>query len=161
MNFIKLRSLAVSAAVLSMVLGSFGASSAWAGVSPSVVAPKPDINQVVVDISMDGTLMAYTFGGKAVTIGSGLTDVDLGDGNFVHFNYLDMKDLLIIKNACESKVDIRVMVFDSELVIKPCQEEKVLLSTAEGGSGFPQNEFEPDSSENIQEGREPISPFQS
>jgi hypothetical protein len=257
MNFIKPRSLAVSAAVLSMVLGGFGASSAWAEVRPINVnyndnselaiffptdqtqqvkdgspviaddgngnkvifvydkvnnlikfknecdskgsvtinffgnemtsapceekklfiaqhkpeskagsltgtdAPKPDLHQVIVDISMDGTLMAYTFGGKAFTIGSGLTEVDMGDGNFVHFNYLDMKDLLIIKNACESKVDILVKVLDSEFVLKPCQEEKVLLSTAEGELGLPQNEFEPDSTENIQEGREPISPFQA
>lgn len=128
---------------------------------PDAVAPKPAINQVIVDISMDGTLTAYTFGDKAFTISSGLSEVEPGDGNFVHFNYLDMKDLLIIKNACESKVEILVKVFDSEFVLKPCQEEKILLSTAEGEVGLPQNEFEPDSIENIQEGREPISPFQA
>ncbi len=129
--------------------------------SAAFVAPTVEKHQVVVDMGMDGTLMAYIFGGKAFTINSGLSEVALGDGNFVHFNYMDMKDLLIIKNTCDSKVDILVKVFDSEIVLKPCQEEKVLLATAEGNLGLPQNEFEPDTIENIQEGREPISPFQA
>lgn len=129
--------------------------------SAAFVAPTAEKDQVVVDVGLDGILMAYIFGGKAFTINSGLSEVGLGDGNFVHFNYMDMKDLLIIKNACDSKVDILVKVFDSEIVLKPCQEEKVLLATAEGNLGLPQNEFEPDTVENIQEGREPISPFQA
>lgn len=129
--------------------------------SPENKAIDPAQNEVIVDVNLDGILVAYAFGGKAFTINSGLTEVSLGDGNFVHFNYMDMKDLLIIKNACDSKVDIVVKVFDSEFVLKPCQEEKVLLSSAEGPTGSPQNDISPDFTENIQEGREPISPFEA
>ena len=67
-------------------------------------------------------------------------------------------NLIRVKNECGSDGEVKFSVLGAEYSEIPCGEKEISLSTSEKGTQTPDIDQSPDNSENIEEGREPISP---
>jgi hypothetical protein len=74
----------------------------------------------------------------------------------VHFD--DELNKISLRNECGSEGPVSFSILGADYAAKPCEETEVELATAGGEDQNVQTNDGPDSYENIDEGREPISP---
>jgi len=84
--------------------------------------------------------------------------LDLDGNKSITIQYDKEANILRIKNECGSDGPVKFNVLGAEYSENPCEEKEVDLSTSEQGTTVPDINNNPDRLENLDEGREPISP---
>lgn len=84
--------------------------------------------------------------------------IDLDGKKSITIKYDKEAGLIRIKNECGSDGVVKFNLLGTEYAENPCDEQEISLSTAEQGTGTPDTNNTPDSPENPDLGREPLSP---
>ncbi len=83
--------------------------------------------------------------------------VDLDGKKSITIQYDREANVLRIKNGCDSDGAVSFNILGAEYSENPCEEKEVALSTSEQGPTTPGTNNSPATTENLDEGREPIS----
>lgn len=84
--------------------------------------------------------------------------LDLDGKKSITIQYDKEANLLRVRNECGSDGAVKFNVLGAEYSENPCEEKEVDLSTSEQGTTIPDIDNSPERLENLDEGREPISP---
>ncbi len=126
--------------------------------TPAAVAT---VRGTEVDFSYNdkGELLVDLHTGKIQVVNDAAElNLDLAGKKSITVHYDEELNKLFLRNECGSEGPVQFSILGAEYSAAPCEQKEVELSTAEGQDQNVQTNDGPDGYENIDEGREPISP---
>lgn len=126
--------------------------------TPAAVAT---VRGTEVDFSFNdkGELLVDLHNGKIQVVNDiAELNLDLEGKKSITVHFDDELNKIRLRNECGSEGPVTFSILGADYAAKPCEETEVELATAAGEDQGAQVNGDPDNYENLDEGREPISP---